>query len=341
MSPASTKAESAAPAISVVMPVYNRAASVRVAIDSVLAQTFTHFELVVVDDGSTDGSAEAVAAIGDPRIRLVRLDSNHGANAARNEGLRQARARIVSFLDSDDLYLPHKLATVAATFAARPGLGGMVDSFRKLSPRKGVRTCRNPDLHDRHAILAALFDRRLWKSTSGISVDREAALRAGGFDEELHRRQDFDFLIRLIGSTDFVSISVITWVKTYNADGISAAPETYMPAFLEFWDRHPQYYADRDFRAGFAADLTRHYAMLLRHRRFDLLVRDINQVRRRIGWIGLFASFVLGSRELRRLRVHRRRIGQDWRQRPEEGKRPEAAGKRASHLRRQKDPEIA
>jgi len=110
----------------------------------------------------------------------VRLDSNQGANAARNEGLRQAYGRIVSFLDSDDLYLPHKLATVTATFAARPGLGGMVDSFRKLSPRKGVRMCRNPDLHDRHAILAALFDRRLWKSTSGISVVLSSAVSGSG-----------------------------------------------------------------------------------------------------------------------------------------------------------------
>ena len=82
---------SAAPAISVVMPVYNRAASVRAAIDSVLTQTFTHFELLVVDDGSTDGSGDVVTAIGDPRIRLVQLGQNRGANAARNEGLRQAR----------------------------------------------------------------------------------------------------------------------------------------------------------------------------------------------------------------------------------------------------------
>jgi glycosyltransferase involved in cell wall biosynthesis len=151
------------------MPVYNREATVLAAIDSVLAQSFTYFALVVVDDGSTDGSAAVVAAIGDARIRLVRLPANQGANAARNEGLRQARGKIVSFLDSDDLYLPHKLATVAATFAARTGLGGMVDSFRKLSPRKGVRMCRNPDLHERQPILAALFGRRLWKSTSGIS----------------------------------------------------------------------------------------------------------------------------------------------------------------------------
>ena len=68
------------------MPVYNRAASVRAAIDSVLTQTFTHFELLVVDDGSTDGSGDVIAAIGDPRIMLVRLDNHRGANAARNEG---------------------------------------------------------------------------------------------------------------------------------------------------------------------------------------------------------------------------------------------------------------
>ncbi|HVF37605.1 MAG TPA: glycosyltransferase family 2 protein, partial [Sphingomicrobium sp.] len=98
------------PAISVVMPVYNRADSVGRAVASVLAQDFPDFELIVVDDGSTDGTAEAVSAEIDPRLRLIRLPGNAGGNAARNRGIEAARAPLIAFLDSDDAYLPHKLA---------------------------------------------------------------------------------------------------------------------------------------------------------------------------------------------------------------------------------------
>lgn len=322
------------------MPLYNRATTVRAAIDSVLAQTFADFELIIIDDGSSDGSAEVVASIADPRVILVRLGSNRGGNAARNEGIRRARSDIVSFLDSDDLYLPNKLAHVAATFAARPGLGGMIDSFKKRSARKGERICHNPDLDDPHAILKALFDRRLWKSTPGISVSRDAALRAGLFDESLRRRQDFDFLVRLIDSADFVSVSTITWVKMTSDDSISGALDNFMPGFMAFWDRHPLYYDDPDFRIGFAADLVRHYAQELQRGRFGLLARDIAPVRRKIGWSGLVRSIALGIGELIRLRRHRQSLGQVWTHRSERRERLEAARQRAPDLAGQGDPEI-
>ena len=122
------------PTVSVVIPVYNRAAVVRRAIDSVLAQSLTDFELIVVDDGSSDGSPGIVAGIDDPRVRLIRLPVNGGGNAARNRGIREATAPIVAFLDSDDYFLPHKLASIVALFEERSDLGLAVDSFRKVYP---------------------------------------------------------------------------------------------------------------------------------------------------------------------------------------------------------------
>ena len=84
------------PSISVVLPVFNRADVVGRAIESVLNQQFGAFELIVVDDGSTDGSAEAVRAIDDPRVELIALGRNQGGNAARNVGIRQARSPLSS-----------------------------------------------------------------------------------------------------------------------------------------------------------------------------------------------------------------------------------------------------
>ena len=101
---------SGSPAITVVIPVRNRAAMIAAAIDSVLAQTYPAAEILVVDDGSEDGTAQAALASGDPRIRVVRLPRANGAQAARNEGIRQARSAWIAFLDSDDEWLPSKLA---------------------------------------------------------------------------------------------------------------------------------------------------------------------------------------------------------------------------------------
>ena len=97
------------PRVSVIIPVFNRLRLVSRAIDSVFAQTFRDIEVVVVDDASTDGTADALAARR-PELRLIRLERNGGPARARNAGLAAARGELAAFLDSDDLWLPAKLA---------------------------------------------------------------------------------------------------------------------------------------------------------------------------------------------------------------------------------------
>ena len=106
------------PAITVVLPVFDRVRVVSSAIESVLAQSFEDFELIVVDDGSRDGTAERLRELVDPRVRVLTNESNRGACAARNRGIEASRTELVCFLDSDDRYRPEKLAVVAETFAA-------------------------------------------------------------------------------------------------------------------------------------------------------------------------------------------------------------------------------
>src|SRR5262245_1919419 len=102
------------PTVSVVIPVYARAAFVGAAVDSVLAQTFPSFEIVVVDDGSTDRSREIIRAYRDPRVRLICHPHNRGIPAARNTGIDAARGDYVAFLDSDDIAYPNRLARQVA-----------------------------------------------------------------------------------------------------------------------------------------------------------------------------------------------------------------------------------
>jgi glycosyltransferase involved in cell wall biosynthesis len=102
------------------MPTYNRADVILRAVRSIQAQWFEDWELVVVDDGSTDGTADLLLGLGEPRLRLVRQE-NQGVTRARNATLREARGELISFLDSDDEWPPHHLALMAAFFDAHPG----------------------------------------------------------------------------------------------------------------------------------------------------------------------------------------------------------------------------
>ncbi|HZQ39551.1 MAG TPA: glycosyltransferase family A protein, partial [Rhizomicrobium sp.] len=106
----------ARPFFSVVIPVFNRAEPLRRAIESVRAQTFQDFEIVVVDDGSTDNPRAVVESFADDRIHYWR-QPNAGGGAARNRGIDEARGELVAFLDSDDVFLPHHLESMHALLA--------------------------------------------------------------------------------------------------------------------------------------------------------------------------------------------------------------------------------
>jgi glycosyltransferase involved in cell wall biosynthesis len=280
------------PKISVILPVHNRADVLARAIQSVLDQELREFELIVIDDGSTDVSAAVAESFGDERVRLIRLDRNRGGNVARNEGIRAAKAPLIAFLDSDDRYLPNKLAWVAAEFERRPKVDLLVDSFIKVQPsgsRKAEVARRNPVIDDREHFRTALFTRRLWKATPSITVKREIALEAGLFDETLRRLQDFDFLIRVSELANCASTDEVLWVKYWDAGAISAQ-DNMIPANVELVRRHPEYLRTPAYRPGLA------YALRLstwrRLKRGDVggIARDIRNL-----------AEAFGSSEARRL----------------------------------------
>jgi len=127
------------PAVSVVIPLYNKGPYIARALNSVLAQTFQDFEVIVVDDGSTDDGAEVVRGFDDPRIRLIQQE-NQGVSAARNRGIEAARAELVAFLDADDEWMTGHLGTIIRLRRNAPEAGiyatSYIESFSKNEMRK-------------------------------------------------------------------------------------------------------------------------------------------------------------------------------------------------------------
>jgi len=184
------------PLVSVIIPVYNRAHLIARAISSVLAQSYSHLEIIVVDDASSDGLRAALAGFADPRLRCVEHRVNKGAAAARNTGIAAASAEFVAFLDSDDVWFAEKLAQqVAAMRGQPPEIVGHVCAYdcvrvgyraRRVVPRWSASTFHR----------SQLFGCSCGPGTT-LLCRREIFAEIGPFDEELRRLEDWDWLLRL------------------------------------------------------------------------------------------------------------------------------------------------
>ncbi len=199
------------PAVSIIIPTYNRSALLCEAIQSVLAQTCRDFEVIVVDDGSTDDTRQVVAGFGPP-VRYVYQD-NRGRSAARNRGLREARGRYLLFLDSDDLLLPSSLEMLSACFDAHRGAGAVHSGCQycdaNAKPVHQVPTEGQPSAPflDRLALanvvgaIHSVLVRREWLDRVDehlvICEDQDLWLRLAAMGCEFHRIDDVTCLYRL------------------------------------------------------------------------------------------------------------------------------------------------
>ncbi len=217
----------ALPQVSVVIPVHNREGLVDRAVDSVLRQTHGDFELLVVDDASTDGTAARLLARGaDPRLRLLRHEVNRGAAAARNTAIRAARGEFIAFLDSDDEWLPEKLERQVACLAAAPEEVLMCCSgYWMMRERSREVTARIPQSS------APWRDTLLGGCTlspgSTAFIRRRAFDIHGLFDESLRRLEDWDWLLRYTTQHDLVVVGEplarVFIAETVNAESVHAA----------------------------------------------------------------------------------------------------------------------
>jgi glycosyltransferase involved in cell wall biosynthesis len=189
------------PRVSVIIPIYNGAATIERALKSVFEQTFTDFEIVVVDDGSTDETPSVLAKFGD-RIRMIR-QGNRGFPGARNAGVAASRGDLIALIDHDDQWLPRKLELTVAALDTDPG-AALVYSDLIVVNEAGEESRISPIGSDTaHAPTMDEMLSRIWPIMPSTVVMRRAAFEgAGGFGESLHEDLDFWLLMREQG--DFI-----------------------------------------------------------------------------------------------------------------------------------------
>jgi GT2 family glycosyltransferase len=217
------------PCVSVLMTTYNGTATIAASIDSVLAQSFRDFELIIVDDGSTDETPAILARTGDPRLRVLRTDRTGGIVASRNHGFAAVHGRYVAPLDHDDWSDAERLARQVAFLDGNPGVVLVATEIR-IAQNGKVSAPHHPSVGDALALRwLLLIDNPL--TWSSVMFRADAAQRLGTFlrtDYEL--ADDFDFYHRLLEMGDIVRLNEVLTTYRYHAANASRARAAAMNA---------------------------------------------------------------------------------------------------------------
>ena len=238
------------PRVSVVIPTYNRVDVLPRAIESVLSQSESDLELLIVDDGSTDDTQEFLSSYEDPRVRSVVHGTNRGANVARNTGIQEATGTYIAFLDSDDEWHPRKLERQLGVLESRSeewvaaycdydirvaGTGGRVEMLGARVLARGKPS--SPQEGGEELMGAILADDVQPGAGSTLLVRTDIARKIGGFDESLDRFQDPEFVLRILreGNVAYVDEPLVTRYDTGSPDPgiVEHADEQYLEIYAD------------------------------------------------------------------------------------------------------------
>lgn len=240
--------------VSVIIPTYNRVDVLRRAIDSVLAQTYEDIELLVVDDGSTDGTKSLVTGYDDPRVVYVPHRTNRGASVARNTGIDRAKGEYMAFLDSDDEWRPEKLEKQVALLESRSEqwVAAYCDVNRVPPANRSSILKRLTPLFSRseqsdnpeggeELVKEILMDELHTSAGSTLLVRSDVVRAIDGFDESFDRFQDPEFLIRVLrqGKLACADEPLVNRYDTGSpsADAVREADKHYLETFSDTINR--------------------------------------------------------------------------------------------------------
>lgn len=229
------------PVVSVIIPTYNRAHSIGKSIKSILTQTYQNFEVIVVDDRSTDNTEEIVKSFNDPRIKYIQHQHNSGAAIARNTGIENSLGRYIAFLDSDDEWLPAKLAKqVELLQQSKPEVGVVYTGLEIINELNQVKRIKVPTY--RGSLQNILLFANVVGTPSTVMVKREYLQQVKGFDPDiLQFAADADLWVRLSKYCEFEVISeVLVRYLESDSDRLSTNPQAVIKSILAFINKHHQ-----------------------------------------------------------------------------------------------------
>jgi glycosyltransferase involved in cell wall biosynthesis len=228
------------PRVSVIIPAFNAEPYITETLDSVLSQTYPHFEVVVSDDGSTDATRERVAAYGS-RVKYVHRENSGGVSAPRNAGVRAASGSLLAFIDADDLMAPGRIAAEVRCFARHPDAGLVFSDYGEFGPDKRQELGHFPSCPMLTRLLAqapvtahsmvldsATATEVLLTENFGSSspmVRRRVFDLVGGYDESTMSSEDFDFQYRVASVCPVGIVPGIHWYKRQHPMNMSANVE--------------------------------------------------------------------------------------------------------------------
>ncbi|MET3473688.1 glycosyltransferase involved in cell wall biosynthesis [Novosphingobium sp. 1529] len=277
-------------AFSIVVPLYNKRDLISETIAGALLQTHRDFELIVIDDGSTDGSGEIVATFDDPRIRLIR-QKNQGAAAARNSGWLTAHNPFVAFLDGDDQWDTDYLATLAELISDFPNCGAYATGYRRQAPAgQTIQNRLEPSLAQSgrcvipdYFLSAARGDQPFY--TSSVCLRHDAIGKLGGFRSGVTHGEDLDLWARL--ALEYPIAFDPTPKVTYRMDASNRAMHKCPPFGWIFRDYARQFRTEHPHaQLSPALDLNIQHIELF-HASLNLFSspgRDVRNALRRINW---------------------------------------------------------
>lgn len=221
------------PKVSIILPTYNRGYILKTAIDSVLQQTYPHFELIIVDDGSTDNTADLIKSISDERICYHYTKINQGAAAARNYGIQQASCDYIAFEDSDDQWHKDKLEKQMQLILNAPDKPDFV--YHKICYDMDGNRCAvlPPDSTPLENKSGNIYSQLLYDNLidcPSLLVKKSCLLDVGLFDTSLKALEDYDLALRLAKKYSAGFINEILLDSTYSTTGVSGSAINYLTA---------------------------------------------------------------------------------------------------------------
>jgi len=216
--------------ISIIIPTYNRGGLIINTINSVLNQTYLNWELIIVDDGSTDNTKEIIASVNDSRIKYIYRE-NKGPSAARNTGIKNANGEYIAFLDSDDEWLPEKIERQIKFLDKNPNIGiiggwstSVFENNKKLS--QSCIEIKNNKTYIKALLLFPFYKINELPWTSSIIVKKECFDKVGYFDEKMISKEDWDMWLRIAIFYDFYCLDKILILRKIHNQSLMYTTDT-------------------------------------------------------------------------------------------------------------------